>query len=267
MEMLRKLELKDSDFAALAEHCRRKGIVFMSTAFDLPSVELLRKLRVPIFKVPSGEITNLLLLRAIGRLKKKVIISTGISTLDEVGCALNVLVKAGTGKKAITVLHCVSQYPAPFKDVNLNAMRTMRDKFSVKVGYSDHTPGIEAPVAAVALGARVIEKHLTLDRHMPGPDHAASIEPDQFAAMVHAIRNVESALGSGVKKPADSEKSNLSIVRRSIVAARDIPKGEKFSVLNLTVKRPGGGLSPMRWDKVIGRTAGRDFREDELIAI
>jgi len=267
LEMLRKLELKDKDFFKLFEYCKKKKIIFLASAFDLKSVDLLNDLGMTIFKIPSGEINNLPFLRKIGSLKKKVIISTGISTLKDVRRALAILVRAGTKKKDIIVLHCVTQYPPPFCDVNLKAMLTIKDTFGVRVGYSDHTQGIEIPIAAAALGACVIEKHLTLDRNMRGPDHTASIEPQEFSAMVRAIRNVEISLGNGIKRPAGSEKKNLLIVRRSIVAAKDIHKGEKFNPDNLAVKRPGNGLSPMCWDNLMGKAARRDFRKDELVSI
>lgn len=266
-DMIKRLELNEDAHKGLMGYCRDKGIIFLSSPFDLESIDLLNKLGIEIFKIPSGEITNLPYLRNIGRLEKKVILSTGMADLEEIGNAINVLTECGTRKDDITVLHCNTEYPTPFEDVNLVAMLTIRDVFKVKVGYSDHTPGIEAPVAAVALGAEVIEKHFTLDKRMKGPDHKASLEPDELKAMVHAIRNIEKALGDGVKKPSPSELKNKPVVRKSIIAARDIRKGETFTEGNITVKRPGTGISPMEWDKVIGSKAVRDFQKDEIIEI
>lgn len=266
-EMLKGLELNSKAHQELLNHCRKKRIVFLSTAFDIESVDFLNKLGLSIFKVPSGEITNLPYLRKIGGLGKKVLMSTGMSDLGEVEDALNVLIEAGTAKENITLLHCTTEYPAPVRDVNLMAMITMREAFQVSVGYSDHTTGTEIPIAAVALGASVIEKHFTLDRSMEGPDHAASLEPQELHDMIRAIRHVEIALGNGFKMVSASEKKNLAIARKSIVAACDIRKGEVFSGINIAAKRPGTGISPMRWDEVLGRKALRDFKTDELIEL
>lgn len=266
-EMLKRLELSRKDHQALLVHCRQRRVVFLSTAFDIDSVDFLNKLGLSIFKIPSGEITNLPYLRKIGGLKKKVLLSTGMADLREVENALNILIESGTKKERITVLHCTTAYPTPLRDVNLRAMITMRDAFQVNVGYSDHTLGIEIPVAAVAMGATVIEKHFTLGRNMPGPDHSASLETDELRQMIRSIRNVEKALGNQMKKATPSEKKNLAVARRSIIAARDIRKGEVFTEKNTTAKRPGTGLSPMRWDEVLGRKAARKFFTDELIEI
>jgi len=265
--MIKRLELNEDAHKELMGYCRDKGIIFLSTPFDLESIDMLDNLGLEIFKIPSGEITNLPYLRKIGRLKKKVILSTGMADLGEIGNAINVLTEYGTRKDDITVLHCNTEYPTPFEDVNLVAMLTIKDAFKVKVGYSDHTVGIEISIAAAALGATVIEKHFTLDKNMKGPDHKASLEPDELKAMVHAIRNVEKALGNGIKKPSRSEMKNIRVVRKSIVAAKDIKKGEVFGEDNITVKRPAGGISPMEWDNILGKRAKRDFRGDELIEI
>ncbi|MEY4760817.1 MAG: N-acetylneuraminate synthase [Pseudomonadota bacterium] len=263
--MLKRLELSDALHRELIDRCRARGIEFLSTGFDIESIDLLAGLGMKRFKIPSGEITNLPYLRHVGRLGREVILSTGMSTLDDVAAALTALVASGTPRDAVTVLHCTTEYPAPFRDVNLRAMNQMGDRLGVKVGYSDHTPGIEVAIAAVARGARVIEKHFTLDRALPGPDHAASLEPDELSAMVRAIRHVELALGDSEKRVADSESGNQAVVRKSIVARTAIRKGELFSESNLTTKRPGSGLSPMHWDDVLGRSAPRDFAADELI--
>ncbi len=265
--MLRRLELTRDMHEALIAHCRTRDIGFFSTGFDTESIDMLADLGLDRFKIPSGEITNLPYLCHVGRYGKPVILSTGMATLDEVGTALDVLERAGTPRDRVTVLHCNTEYPTPMADVNLRAMLTMRDAFGVAVGYSDHTPGIEIPIAAVALGATVIEKHFTLDRNLPGPDHKASLEPDELKAMVAAIRNIELAMGDGVKRPSPSEAKNMSIARRSLVAACPIRSGEAFSESNLAVKRPGTGLSPMCWDEVLGRKAPRDFAPDELIEL
>jgi N,N'-diacetyllegionaminate synthase len=251
----------------LMAHCRTKGIGFLSSGFDLESVELLDNLGVERFKIPSGEITNLPYLRRIGRTRRPLILSTGMASLQEIAAALGVLEGAGTARERITVLHCNTEYPTPMADVNLRAMLTIGETFGVPVGYSDHTPGIEVAIAAVALGATVIEKHLTLDRQMPGPDHKASLEPAQFAAMVAAIRNIERALGDGRKRPSASESKNISAVRKSLVASRSIAKGQLFTEDNVAIKRPGTGLSPMRWDEVLGQRAPRDFSADEMIEL
>lgn len=267
LEMVKKLELNGDAHAGLMERCRKKGIMFLSTPFDFESIDLLNGLGMEIFKIPSGEITNLPYLRRVGGLRKRIILSTGMSTLGEVETALDILVSAGTARDDITVLHCTTEYPAPLEEVNLRAMLTMGDALKVKVGYSDHTPGIVVPVAAAAMGACVIEKHFTLDKNMPGPDHKASLEPDELRKMVEAIRTVESALGDGIKRPSLSEAGNRIVARKSIVAARKIGAGERFTGENLIPKRPGSGISPMLWDSVIGRTASRDFEDDELIVI
>jgi len=264
-EMIKKLELGFDEFEELKKYCDEKGIMFLSTPFDDDSIEFLDKLGLEIFKIPSGEITNLPYLRKIGSLNKKVILSTGMADLGEVEDALDVLISAGTKKENITVLHANTEYPTPIEDVNLKAMQTIACAFGVDVGYSDHTLGIEVPIAAVAMGAKVIEKHFTFDRNLPGPDHRASLEPDELKAMIKAIRNIEKALGDGIKRPSKSESKNIEIARKSIVAKRDIKKGEKFTEENLAVKRPGNGISPMRWDEIIGKIASRDYKEDELI--
>lgn len=265
--MLKAFELSPDDHAALIGHCRERGVRFLSTAFDLDSIAFLDSLGLPLWKVPSGELTNYPYLRAIGMTRKPVILSTGMATLDEVADAIDVLTRFGTPKDEITLLHCTTEYPAPKNEINLRAMATMRERFGLPVGYSDHTEGIEIPVAAVALGATVIEKHFTLDRSLPGPDHKASLEPGELRAMVRQIRAVESAMGDGIKTPSDAEKPNIPIARKSIVAARPIRKGELFTEENLTAKRPGTGISPMLWESVIGKTAGRDFDADEAIEL
>jgi N,N'-diacetyllegionaminate synthase len=265
-EMVRKLELSPNDHALIYSACREYGIEFLSTPFDLPSIELLASLQLERWKIPSGEITNLPYLRKIGAMGQPVILSTGMANLGEIESALAVLEQAGTLRSQITVLHCTTEYPAPPMEVNLRAMQTIAQAFGVEVGYSDHTQGIEVPIAAVAMGATVIEKHLTLDRNLPGPDHQASLEPEVFSAMVSSIRTIEQALGDGIKRPTISEKANLPLVRKSLVAARPIRAGELFSEANITAKRPGSGISPMLWDAWIGRPASRDFTTDELIA-
>jgi N,N'-diacetyllegionaminate synthase len=267
LQMLKKLELSFDDFIVLKEYCDKLGIMFLSTPFDFESIDFLNSLGLEIFKIPSGEITNLPYLEKIGKLRKKVILSTGIADLGEIEDALDILTSCGTKKEDITILHCNTEYPTPYEDVNLLAMLTIKEAFKVKVGYSDHTPGIEVPIAAVALGASVIEKHFTLDRNMQGPDHKSSLEPNELKAMVKAIRNVEKALGDGIKKPSPSEIKNKIIVRRSIVAKRNIKRGEIFNEENITVKRPATGISPMRWYEILGKTATRDYKEDEIIEI
>ena len=265
-EMIKKLELKREAHEELIQYCNKKDIKFLSTAFDHASIDLLYELDIPLYKVPSGEITNLPYLRHIGRLEKPVILSTGMATLKEVGDALNIIVTSGTPRGEITVLHCNTEYPTPMKDVNLKAMLTIRDELGVKVGYSDHTMGIEIPIAAVALRAAVIEKHFTLDRNLPGPDHRASLEPVELKTMVKAIRNIEKAMGDGVKQPSPSETKNIPIARKSIVAKKSIKKGDRFTEENLTVKRPGMGISPMEWDSYIGKRSDKEYNEDEQIA-
>jgi len=267
LEMLKKLELNANAHKELIDYCIEKGIMFISTPFDLESVDLLNELGVKIFKISSGEITNLPLLRKAGSLGKRIIISTGIADLSEIEDAVNVLISAGTSKENITILHCNTAYPTPYKDANLLAMHTIRNKFEIKVGYSDHTLGIEASIAAAALGAAVIEKHFTLDKNMAGPDHKMSLEPLELKTMVKSIRNIEKALGDGVKKTSLSELENKSIVRKSIIATDNIKTGDVFTEKNVSVKRPGGGLSPMLYDDVIGKVAKRDFKEDEFIEL
>jgi N,N'-diacetyllegionaminate synthase len=267
LEMVKKLELSFGDFIALKEYCDKLNIMFLSTPFDFESIEFLNDLGLEIFKIPSGEITNLPYLEKIGKLGKKIILSTGMADLGEIEDALDILIFSGTKKENITVLHCNTEYPTPYEDVNLLAMLTIKEAFKVKVGYSDHTLGIEVPIAAVALGASVIEKHFTLDKNMEGPDHKASLEPYELKAMIDAIRNIEKSLGDGIKKPSKSELKNKDIARKSIVAKRKIKKGEIFTEDNITVKRPGNGISPMRWYEVLGKVASRDYEEDELIEI
>ena len=264
-EMLKNLELSETMHRELIEKSKEEGIEFISTAFDNESASMLFSMGQNIFKIPSGEITNLPYLRHIGSFSKRVILSTGMSNLQEVKDALELLEAAGTSKSQVTVLHCTSAYPAPVIDVNLLAMRTMKEALNVEVGYSDHTLGIEVSIAAVALGASVIEKHFTLDRNLPGPDHKASLEPAELNSLVTQIRNIEKVLGDGVKRPMPSELENIDLVRRSIVAKCSIREGEIFSELNLSVKRPGTGISPMDWDRLIGSKANRDFEADELI--
>jgi N-acetylneuraminate synthase len=265
--MIRKLELSRADHEVLIEECSRQGIGFFSTAFDTDSFDMLVEMGLDQVKIPSGELTNLPLLRYMTRLGMPVMLSTGMATLGEIEAALAVIEKAGTPRHLITVLHCTTEYPAPMADVNLRAMLSMKAALGVEVGYSDHTQGIEIPVAAVALGARVIEKHFTLDRTMRGPDHQASLEPHELKAMVDAIRNVELALGDGVKRPSASELKNKPIARKSLVAIHTIKAGDVFSADNVGTKRPGTGISPMRWDEVMGRIAPRDFSADELIEL
>ena len=265
LEMAKKIHLPLDAYEKLKAECERLEIEFMSTAFDDVSIETIKKLKLKRYKIPSGEITNLPYLRHISSLGKPVIMSTGMATLKEVQLAMDVLLKAGVKKDNLTILHCNTEYPTPMEDVNLKAMLTIRDELGVKVGYSDHTLGIEVPVVAVALGASVIEKHFTLDRTLPGPDHAASLESEELKTMVSAIRNIEKAIGDGVKKPSQSESKNIPIARKSIVAKKPIKKGERFSENNLTVKRPGTGISPMEWDAYIGKSSDTDYHMDELI--
>lgn len=265
LEMVKKLELSKDDHLELVAYCKARNVKFLSTAFDFDSIALLADLGIDFFKIPSGEIVNLPYLRKLADLNLPIVMSTGMSTLEEVQTALDILMENGVKKQDIIVLHCNTEYPTPMEDVNLKAMITMREKFDVKVGYSDHSLGIEVPVAAVALGAKVVEKHFTLDKSMDGPDHRASLEPKELKDMVKAIRNIEKAMGSGEKVPSASEKKNIAIARKSIVAAKNIRKGERFTEDNLTVKRPGAGISPMRWDEVIGSIAKKDYLTDELI--
>jgi len=266
-EMLRRLELTPEMHKELIECCEKRKIGFFSTAFDSKGVDLLLSLGQDLFKIPSGEITNLPYLRHIGQLGRPVILSTGMATMDEIGSAIQILEKSGAPKTTITVLHCTTEYPTPMPEVNLRAMLAIRDKFEVRVGHSDHTLGIEVAIAAVALGATVIEKHFTLDRNLPGPDHKASLEPSELKSMVGAIRNIEVALGDGIKRPTQSESKNIPVVRKSIIASKSIQLGEVFTAKNLTTKRPGTGISPMRFDEVLGKKAMRDFAEDDLIEL
>jgi N,N'-diacetyllegionaminate synthase len=264
-DMIKKLELDMETHKELIAYCQEKDIIFLSTPFDHDSIDLLSSLGLQIFKIPSGEITNLPYLRHIGSLGRRVILSTGMSDLSEVGDALNILINAGTSKDNITVLHANTMYPTPMEDVNLNAMLTIQKKFGVSVGYSDHTLGIEVDIAAVAMGASIIEKHFTLDRFMEGPDHKASLESDELKAMVSAIHNIEKALGSSIKQPSPSESVNINIARKSIVASQSIKKGDKLSSKNITTKRPGTGINPMKWDEIIGTLAKKNYRMDDLI--
>ena len=268
LAMLRRLELSPVAHEAIMARCAERGIRFLSTAFDMASIDLLHSLGISLWKIPSGEITNLPYLRRIGSLDGDVILSTGMSTLDEVEAAVTVLEKAGTPRARITLLHCTTQYPAPPESVNLRAMLTLSTLGCRGVGYSDHTAGIAVPVAAAALGAAVIEKHFTLDRTMSGPDHAASLEPAELRDMVQAVRTVEKALGSGEKIVTDAERPNMAVARKSVVAARHIKAGEVFNAANLTTKRPGTGLNPMEWwDRLQGIPAPRDFAPDEPVEI
>lgn len=267
VEMLKKLELSDNDFYSLKDYCDEIGIKFMSTPFDLESIDFLSELSMDYMKVPSGEITNLPYLRKIASKGIPVIMSTGMCRLGEIEDALDVLYKGGMSTNDISLLHCNTEYPTPMVDVNLRAMETLRSAFGTKVGYSDHTQGIEVPIAAVAMGATVIEKHFTLDKTLPGPDHVASLDPVELKAMVDAIRNIEFAIGMSEKRVSSSECKNIAIARKSIVAAKDIKSGEIFTEYNLTVKRPGNGISPMQWDSIIGKMAIRDFAADELIEL
>ena len=266
-QMLKRLELTSQMHDELIEHSARRGIEFFSTAFDLQSLDYLMSLGMKRIKIPSGEITNLPYLRSIGSFAKQVILSTGMSNLADIEAALDVLEQAGTPRSQIVVLHCNTEYPAPINEVNLKAMQSIATAFGVRVGFSDHTEGTEIALAAVALGASVIEKHFTLDRKLPGPDHLASIEPIDLARLVSSIRNVELAMGDGIKRAGRSEARNLPIVRKSIVAAMPIRQGEAFTFSNLIAKRPGSGISPMRWDEVVGKIASRDFATDELIEL
>lgn len=262
-QMLKKLELSYEQFRALKEYSNQIGIEFLSTPFDEDSIEFLTDLQISKWKIPSGEITNLPYLVKIEKTKLPIILSTGMSTMKEIAQALEVF--RSYDRSDITLLHCNTEYPTPFSDVNLKAMLTMRDTYGVKVGYSDHTSGIEVPIAAVALGAEVIEKHFTLDKSMPGPDHKASLDPDEFVAMVKAIRNIEQALGTGIKQPSSTESKNIAVIRKSIVAKRAIQKGEMFTEDNITTKRPGDGMSPMKWFDLLGKVASRDYPKDTKI--
>ena len=265
LAMLKKLELSQADHEELIAYCDEKGIRFFSTAFDMDSIDYLHSLNMGLWKIPSGEITNYPYLRKIAQYQEPVILSTGMCELTDIEAALNVLLQFGVKKKHITILHCNTEYPTPFEDVNLMAMLEIRETFGVQIGYSDHTRGIEVPIAAVALGATVIEKHFTLDKNMEGPDHKASLEPDELKAMVSAIRNIERALGTGHKTISESERKNIEIARKSIVAARPIKAGELLTEENLTVKRPGNGINPMRWNEVVGTRAVQSFNEEDPI--
>ena len=267
-EMLKKLELSQAVHQELIDYCAQKGVQFLSTGFDIESLEFLARLGITIAKVPSGEITNLPYLRKVAALFPEVILSTGMATIEEIKDAVKVLTDNGVNKDKITVLHCNTEYPTPMEDVNLRAMLHIQQEVGIAIGYSDHTLGIEVPIAAVALGATVIEKHFTLDKTLPGPDHKASLEPEELKAMVMAIRNIEKAVGgSGLKEVSASEAKNKPIARKSIVASKSIKKGDFFTEENITVKRPGTGISPMQWDDVIGKTAKKDFEEDDLIEL
>lgn len=268
LEMLERLELSEAAHEQLIDYCNSKNINFFSTAFDLDSLDYLLSLGMKMVKIPSGEITNLPYLRKAAKLFKKIILSTGMSTLEEVRDALTVFLDNGISSENITILHCNTEYPTPMKDVNLKAMLHLQKEFDTLIGYSDHTLGIEVPIAAVALGASIIEKHFTLDKNMEGPDHKASLEPNELKAMVLAIRNIEAAIsGTGLKEPSESEIKNIAIARKSIIAKTSIAKGDIFSEDNLTIKRPGSGISPMLWDTVIGKKATRNFSPDDLIVI
>lgn len=264
-EMIKKLELSKQLHLELVRYCNEKDIKFMSSPFDVESLNMLIELDVNFIKVPSGEIVNYPLLRAIGKTQKKVVLSTGMATIGEVDAALEVL--RTFGSKKIILLQCNTEYPTPYEDVNLNAMDSLKGAFHLQVGYSDHSLGIEVPIAAAAKGACIIEKHFTIDKELPGPDHKASLNPKELKEMVQAIRHIERALGSGVKAPSSSEKGNMNAARKSIVAACSIKAGEYFSEENLAVKRPGTGISPMRWTEVVGHVASRDFSKDEMIEI
>lgn len=265
LEMCKKIHLKFDDYILLKDYCKRSGIGFLSTPFDLESIDFLDQLGIPLWKIPSGEITNLPYLIRIAKTHKPIIMSTGMCNIEEIEAALNILENYGAGE--IALLHCTTEYPAPYQDVNLNAMVTLKERFHLKIGYSDHTSGIEIPVAAVALGAEIIEKHFTLDKNMEGPDHKASLSPEELTQMVISIRNVEMALGNGIKDISKSELKNRDVARKSIVASKFIKEGTPFTEENITVKRPGNGISPMQWYEIIGKYAKRNFYEDELIEL
>lgn len=266
-EMLKKLELDENTHIILQDYCKTKNISFLSTAFDLDSIDLLQNLGIDLFKIPSGEITNYPYIQKTGLQNKPIIISSGMSTLDDIQAALEALGEVGVDKSNITVLHCSTEYPTPFENVNLSAMNTIKNTFDVEVGYSDHTLGIEIPIAAVAMGATVIEKHFTLDKTMEGPDHKASLEPNELRQMVTSIRNIERAMGNGEKLPSETELKNLKVARKSIHAKCAIKKGEKFSNTNLITKRPGTGISPMNWKEIIGTPANKDYNADDIIKL
>lgn len=267
LELIKKLEISYNGYREIIDYCKKKGVKFFSTSTDPDSVEFLASMNLGMWKIPSGEVTNYHFLKKIAGYNQLTMFSLGMSDMEMVRDAVNILLSNGLDKDKLILLHCNTEYPTPYKDVNLRAMQTIANEFGVCVGYSDHTLGIEIPVAAVAMGASVIEKHFTLDRNMEGPDHKASLEPDELCEMVKAIRNVEDALGDGVKRITESERKNIIIARKSIVAARNIKKGEVFTESNLTTKRPGDGVSPMRWNEVLGQTAKRDFEEEEKIEL
>jgi len=264
-EMLKKLELCENNHVVLIEHCESRNVKFLSSPFDLDSIDLIAKLNLDFIKVPSGEITNFPYIRKVGGAGKKILLSTGMSNLGEIEAALNLMVDSGADMDQISVMHCNTEYPTPPKDANLRAISTIQNAFNVKVGYSDHTLGVEAAIAAVSMGATVIEKHITLDKNMSGPDHMASMDPEDFKQFVQCIHNVEAMLGGGLKRPSQSEKKNITIARKSIVASKAISKGEPFGEGNLTTKRPGDGVSPMRWNDVVGKVAHREYSVDEKI--
>ena len=266
LEMIKKLNLNLEDFAKINNYCKKKEITFLATSFGESATRYLRKLNMPFWKIPSGEITNLPYLREIASYGKPIILSTGMANLGEVEGALNILISEGLTRDQITILHCTTEYPTAFEDVNLNAMKSLSTAFNTKIGYSDHTLGIEVSIAAVSLGASIIEKHLTLDKSLPGPDHLASLEPTEFRDMVSAIRNIEKSMGDGVKRAVKKEQNNIPIVRRSIVAKKSIKKGEIFTIDNITVKRPGNGISPMHWDSIINSPAQKSYEVDDLIS-
>ena len=265
--MLRRLELNEAMHHELIDHCTKRNIGFLSTGFDIKSIDLLVNLGQKCFKIPSGEITNLPYLRHIGQLGKKIILSTGMSNMSEIKAAIEILEHAGTSRTKVTILHCTSEYPTPMNEVNLLAMKSIHDELGLAVGYSDHTIGIEVAIAAVAMGASVIEKHFTIDHNLPGPDHQASLEPLQLKSMVESIRNIEVALGDGIKRLSPSEIENIKVARKSLVARRIIKIGEVFTNENITAKRPGTGISPMLWDEILGKKAQRDYLVDELIEL
>lgn len=267
LAMLKKLELSVENHQELIQYCQERNIRFWSTAFDMESIDFLHSLNLGLWKIPSGEITNYPYLKKIASFHEPIILSTGMCELSDIEAALNVLINEGIKKEQITVLHCNTEYPTPYNDVNLKAMLEISEKFGVKIGYSDHTRGVEVPIAAVALGATVIEKHFTLDKNLEGPDHKASLEPDELKAMVTAIRHIEQALGTGHKSISESERKNIEIARKSIVAACPIKQGEMLTEENLTVKRPGNGISPMKWNEVIGTIALKDFEEEDMIEL
>jgi len=267
LEMVKKYELDKDTHLELIQYCNVKGVKFLSSPFDLESIDLLVELGIELFKIPSGEITNLPYLRKVAALKKDIILSTGMCNLSDIEQAISILIANGATRDSITILHCNTEYPTPMADVNLSAMNTIRNAFNVNVGYSDHTLGIEIPIAATALGASVIEKHFTLDRNMEGPDHIASLEPNDLIEMVKAIRNIDLALGDGIKQPSASETKNIAIARKSIVAAQDLKVGDVITEDNITVKRPGSGISPLKWDELIGKKIKKNIEADELLEI